>query len=259
MAGIPTYSNFTRSAMDVAETATSVPAHALLEQCGLLPSPPADAVMLDNACGAGIVIVRLLENLDASKRDAVSITCGDIDQTMLDLTSQKMAANGWKVKVERIDAQAVGFEDHHFTHVLMNFGPQLMTDPILALKETYRILRSGGRMGFTCWTEPGWIPSIKEIIPSFNPPTALASPWKDPNAIEGNLASLGFTDIMVSTLNFKTRDENLDSYLELMRLLLPKLLTGETAVAYDDHMREKYRKGDTEMSWQALIVSATKP
>ena len=120
--------------MDAAETATSVPARAMLEKCGLLPSPPTNAIILDNACGAGIVTACLCESLDDSQRNALTVVCGDIDQTMVDLTSQRVRENVWKVQVERLDAQAVSYQDTHFSHVLMNFGPQLMSDPMLALK-----------------------------------------------------------------------------------------------------------------------------
>ena len=114
-------------------------------------------------------------------------------------------------------------------------------------------------MGFTCWTEPGWMSSVTEVIPSFTPPSALSSPWKDPETIKENLSSLGFEDITVSNLRFETRESNLDAYLELMKLLLPKLLSGENATKYDNHMKAKHEKKELEMSWRALIVSATRP
>lgn len=113
-------------------------------------------------------------------------------------------------------------------------------------------------MGFTCWTKPGLIPSIKEVFPSFTSPSALSSPWKDPDAIKANLSSLGFKEVTVSTISFITREENLEAYLELMKMLLAKVLVGDNAAVYDDHMKAKYERGDIEMSWQALVVSAVK-
>jgi ubiquinone/menaquinone biosynthesis C-methylase UbiE len=152
----------------------------------------------------------------------------------------------------------VPYGAEEFIHVMMNFGPQLKSDSILALRETYRILRKGGCTSFTCWTKPGWVPSVVEVFPSFSPPPLLSGPWKDPDAIKANLSSLGFTKITVSTLDFKTREANLEAYLELMKLLLAKLMVGENAAIYDNHMRAKYSQGETEMSWQALVVSAVK-
>lgn len=60
----------------------------------------------------------------------------------------------------------------------------------------------------------------------------------------------------VSTISFITREENLEAYLELMKMLLAKVLVGDNAAVYDDHMKAKYERGDIEMSWQALVVSA---
>ena len=118
--------------MEAAETATAIPARAMLEQCGLRPRPLADAVILDNACGAGIVTACLFETFN-SGWNALTVVCGDLDQTMVDLARQRLQVNGWNARAERIDAQAVGYDNGHFTHVLMNFGPQLMSDPMLAL------------------------------------------------------------------------------------------------------------------------------
>ena len=243
--------------MDASETATGVPARAMLEQCGLLPVPPANAVVLDNACGASIVTARLFEAVDSGRQD-LTVICGDLDQTMVELSGQRIKENGWNAQAKRIDAQALPYSSEEFTHVLMNFGPQLMSDPMLALEETHRVLRKGGCTGFTCWLKPGWIPSVREAFPSFSPPTLLSSPWKDSEAIKANLSSLGFKDTTASTLDFKTHEENLEAYLELMELLLSKLLVGENAAIYQKHMRAKYARGETEMSWQALIVSAVK-
>lgn len=244
--------------MDAAETATGVPARAMLEQCGLLPVPPANAVILDNACGAGIVTARLFESVGSSRHD-LAVVCGDLDEVMVAMSEQRSRANGWNTRVKRLDAQDMDYGAEEFTHVLMNFGPQLMSDPMLALRETHRILRKGGYAGFTCWTSPGWVPSVVEAFPSFTPPPLLSGTWKDPETIKANLSSLGFAEITISTLDFKTREENLDAYLELMEILLAKLLVGENAKVYENHMRAKYARGETEMSWQALIVSARKP
>src|ERR1700761_8989095 len=41
------------------EEITGVPARAMLVQAGLLPAPPAGALVLDNACGGGVVAAQL--------------------------------------------------------------------------------------------------------------------------------------------------------------------------------------------------------
>ncbi|CAD6591728.1 MAG: hypothetical protein ASARMPREDX12_005395 [Alectoria sarmentosa] len=253
MAKVQDYSSFTRRAQYTAETATGPPAEALLSSCGLLPTQPAGSVILDNACGAGVVTARLMEGGGSSNKD-LSVVCGDLDQTMVDLVAQRIKENGWQAKAERLDAQSVPYDDKHFTHVLMNFGPQLMSDP-----ETYRVLRNEGRIGFTCWTKPGWILSIQEAVPSFTPPPFMSSPWCDPDAIRSNLKTIGFSEVSVKTLEFRTNEEDIEGYLELMKLLLSKVLVGKNADGYDELMRAKYGRGEMGMDWQALVVSAVKP
>lgn len=96
-----------------------------------------------------------MEGAGSSNRD-MTVVCGDLDQTMVDLVEQRIKENGWQVKAELLDAQVLStsmiatsgqrevltlniFQDipygnNYFTHVLMNFGPQLMPDPIKALR-----------------------------------------------------------------------------------------------------------------------------
>ena len=129
----------------------------------------------------------------------------------------------------------------------------------LTQPETYRVLRNGGHTGFTCWTKPGWVPSVQEAVPSWTPPPFIQSPWCNSEAIKSNLEMIGFSKVDVSTLEFKTNEEDIEGYLELMKLLLSKVLVGKSADAYDKLMRAKHERGEMGMNWQALVVSAVKP
>ena len=124
--------------------------------------------------------------------------------------------------------------------------------------ETYRVMRNGGCTGFTCWTKPGWIPSVQEVVPSFTPPPFLANQWCDPVTVRTNLETIGFSNVNVMTLDFRTNEEDVEGFLELMKLILSKVLTGGNADEYDKLMRAKYERREMWMDWQALVVSAVK-
>ena len=80
------------------------PAQALICACGLLSTPPADLVVLDGACGAGIATTRMMD--ESGGRDgSVSVVCGDLDQTVVELAGERIREKGWKAKAERLDAQ----------------------------------------------------------------------------------------------------------------------------------------------------------
>lgn len=63
-------------------------------------------MILDNACGAGVVTARLMEGGGPSNKD-LSVVCGDLDQTMVDMVAQRIKENGWQAKAERLDAQVL--------------------------------------------------------------------------------------------------------------------------------------------------------
>ena len=62
--------------------------------------------MLDNACGAGVVTARLMGAGGLGIKD-LSVVCGDLDQTMVDLVAQRIEENGWQAKAEQLDAQVL--------------------------------------------------------------------------------------------------------------------------------------------------------
>jgi hypothetical protein len=143
----------------------------------------------------------------------------------------------------------------------MNFGPQLMSDAEEALKETHRILRSGGLMGTTCWVKAGWIPSVMATFPDFKPPGLLKTDTgKKPESVKAILMGIRIEDVEVMEHAFMTRLglRNMDSFLELMGLLMPALLHGENAENYGRYIRDEVEKGGVLMGWMALIVSARK-
>ena len=61
-------------------------------------------MILDIACGAGVVTARLMERGSPSSDD-MSVVCGDLDQIMVDLAAQRVREHGWQAKAERLDAQ----------------------------------------------------------------------------------------------------------------------------------------------------------
>ena len=78
-------------------------------------------------------------------------------------------------------------------------------------KETHRVLRRGGRTGFTCGTKPSWIPAVQEAVPSFQPPPFQSRPGCHPEFIQGNLETTGFSEVRIETLDFST-EEDLEGY-----------------------------------------------
>ena len=255
------YSDFSERAMHASEIATSVPALALLRQANLLPSPPTNTILFDNASGAGILTKILLDQISKNDRQNVDVLCGDLDGTMIDMVNQRIDSQFWaNVKAEKLDSHHTALPDSHFTHVLMNLGPQLMKDARQMLVESRRILKPGGVLGFTTWVRLGWMASMKAVFPDFNPgATPVAGEWRDGDKMKEILQALGFEGVKVEECAFETNDEDVEGYLELFAGSLMKLFfekAGEDAKAgYEEHIRQP---GNMKMKWMALVVTAVK-
>ncbi|KAJ7079386.1 S-adenosyl-L-methionine-dependent methyltransferase [Mycena belliarum] len=240
------------------EEFTSPPARAMLVQAGLIPSAPEGALVLDNACGTAIVASLLFEAL--GKTSDVRAVCGDLEEVMVKLAAERIAHNGWNAEARVADAQALPFPDNHFTHNMMNFGIQLMPDNPLVLKESFRVLKSGGKVGMTTWITPGWLPSMQAAIPSWTPPPLFTSgPMASTEAITGLLRAAGFVGIEVKPISFE-HSESVARYFKHMKPLLEKLLGGEKpSETYEAYMRERHGDGDLTLTWEAFVITAEKP
>ncbi|KAF8198845.1 S-adenosyl-L-methionine-dependent methyltransferase [Mycena galopus ATCC 62051] len=253
----PDYSKF--SAQDTAkmEEITSVPAKAMLVQSGLLPTPPKDAKVLDNACGAGVVTSLLLSTI--GKTNDIHVVCGDLEEYMVNTTAERIKTNGWNAEATLADAQALPFPENHFTHNAMNFGIQLIPDPALAMKESFRVLKSGGTVGLTYWTSPGWLESFKVSMKSFTvPPIFADGPDSMKESITRLVAGAGFGDVDIQLIKFEHTDD-ISRYLRYMKEVFKTVLVGDVGEKYDAYMREKYGEGDFTLTWEAFVVTAKKP
>lgn len=109
----------------------------------------AEDAALDVCCGTGDMAFALLNH--SPVRSVVGIDCSE---RMIQLAQEKRivrAGRGWmadktlRLRVE--DATAMTFEDGMFDAATCAFGLRNIPDRAAALRELYRVLRPGGRVG----------------------------------------------------------------------------------------------------------------
>ena len=108
--------------------------------------------VLDVACGPGYV--------STAARQLGAIPTG------VDFSSKMVAiANRIFPEIDFIegDAQKLPFANASFERVLMNFGLLHLSRPEKACSEVFRVLRVGGKFGFTIWAEPHENPGGKIV------------------------------------------------------------------------------------------------
>jgi SAM-dependent methyltransferase len=104
-------------------------AKLLVDQSGLVANskanPESPLVVLDNACGTGIVSSILQHELEDHVKSRLKLICGDISQGMLDYVNHRIGKENWQnVEVKTVDVQDSGLPSSSFTHVIASFGEQ---------------------------------------------------------------------------------------------------------------------------------------
>lgn len=99
--------------------------------------------VLDLACGPGYVAAAS----EAAGAEPIGV---DFSSEMVRLAR----ANNPTIEFREGDAHALEFPDESFDVVMINFGLLHMADPQRVISESSRVLRAGGRIGFTVWADP---------------------------------------------------------------------------------------------------------
>lgn len=118
------------------ETITSLFARQLLEAVGVGPRTK----LLDVACGSGYMAAM-------AAASGAHVEAIDFSPTMVDAATQRYPALSFR----QSDAEALPFADNLFDAVVIGFGVHHFPFPLRALVEARRVLRTGGRLGFTVW------------------------------------------------------------------------------------------------------------
>ncbi|KAJ5175999.1 Acetylaranotin bis-thiomethyltransferase [Penicillium canariense] len=262
-------------------------AQTLIDQTGLIAdskaNPNKPLVVLDNACGTGIVSHILQRELDNKVKSHLKLTCGDISPGMLDYVKHRIGKEDWQnVEVKTVDAQESGLPSSHFTHVIIAFVYMALPRSLAALDDSTRILQPGGTIAFSTWIEPGWASVMQkaiQTIPGNLPfPTtkqffeALGSgEWHSMSWIGSQLKKRGFEDINVRSdtkaISLKVPDfveMNMIMFGMIAKVFWTEKQRGENAdkvrPALEKYLESTYGKeGDIPMEWTAILSTARKP
>lgn len=176
------------------------------------------------------------------------------------------------------DAEALPFADNSFDAVVINFGLLHFGRPAQALGEAYRVLRSGGRIGFTVWATPETAIGFQIMLQAIeahgdpNVPLPEGPPFfrfSDPTESERTLREVGFTNPSITkvqqTWRLSSADDLFAAFYKgtartggLLRAQSSEALTAIRAAAIK--ATSAYEKdGVVEIPMPAILTSAQKP
>jgi len=121
------------------------------------------ARFLDVAAGNGNL------SLAAARRFARVISTDYVTSALKD-GAARAAANGFDIRYEVADAEALPFPDDSFDQVGSTFGAMFAPDQLQAAAEMYRVCKPGGTIGMANWTPDGFVGALLRLVGKYNPP-----------------------------------------------------------------------------------------
>ncbi|KAI9368260.1 S-adenosyl-L-methionine-dependent methyltransferase [Aspergillus egyptiacus] len=265
----------------LAEKVTGLFAQPLINQSGIT-SYQKPLVVLDHACGTGIISSTLYRILSEQARRSWQLTCGDFADGMVEYTRQRAVEEGWhNAEVKIVDAQETRLPSGRYTHVFASFAFPSFPDVGVAMKECLRILQPGGTIGSVTWKKVPWITLMKSSIETISPElqfpdideflNMLNKGWNS----EGNVHSLfeqaGFTDIQVNAVRDLV-SLPISELVELNKAILPAIVgqcwTKEQRQQFEEHvpaamqqfLEQEYGIGGcVPLEPTAIVATARKP
>ncbi|KAK5207927.1 hypothetical protein LTR47_005842 [Exophiala xenobiotica] len=243
-----------------------------------------ELVILDEACGTGIVSKHLMDALGDNSKKNLELTCADNADAMLKVMAKRIETNGWeKAKTAKSDGIDTKLPSSHFTHILLNFGPMIFSDSKKGMGECHRMLRPGGTLAMTSWEEVGWMPDVRAAmasdpeLPGMAPDHQLrkafsadGAKWDEEPWVHDFVSEMGFVDVRVEKVKHRSSLSNVTEFMGMIQgvfmLLVNTQWTGEQKEKYRDrakdviekYMVDKYGKGEIQWDWVALMTIAKK-
>jgi SAM-dependent methyltransferase len=141
---------------------------------------------LDVACGAGHVA-------QLAAAAGARVTGIDIAPRLIEVAKARAAAGGYEIDYRVGDAESLDVPAESFDVVSSSFGMIFAPDHDAVAREVARVLRPGGRLGFSAWTAQGTIGDMFRMLAQFQPPPppGAGSPlaWGDEQHVRGELGN----------------------------------------------------------------------
>src|SRR3954451_19140636 len=121
----------------------------------------------------------------ACAREGASVVASDLSPGMIERGRARSEREGYEIEWVEADAESLPFEDGRFDCVGSVFGAMMAPRPRVVAEELFRVVRPGGTVGMTAWTQNGFSAELFRLGRSYAPPSD--SPLSDEWSVEHNV------------------------------------------------------------------------
>jgi ubiquinone/menaquinone biosynthesis C-methylase UbiE len=118
-----------------------------------LPPEPGE-IILDIACGTGTIAFYIADKIGSEG----AITGVDISRGMLKRCNEKLEQSSFgNIQFSYGDVESLNFPKNSFDKMYCSAGLYWMTNPLIALRHWYELLKPGGWLGFSAWPSNSFV------------------------------------------------------------------------------------------------------
>ena len=196
----------------------------------LLPFSQATGI-LDNGCGPGPIMSRILKDYGTTIPASATLTCADFSAPMLEQVQQTKATetaadptSPWsRMSIQCLNAMDLDtIPDGSVSHITAGLVYFIPPDPQQCLRESLRVLTANGVLACSSWKGSQWM-DIMNLAPTLRPvPNWPVNPpeWATAAGVHGELVKAGFRDVEAVEVPV---DMTFDSHEQLNDLLVMKM------------------------------------
>jgi ubiquinone/menaquinone biosynthesis C-methylase UbiE len=184
--------------------------------------PQPGQTILDIAAGPGDLGFKVAEGVGSEGK----VLSTDFAPEMVEAARRIAASRGLdNVEFRVLDAERMDLDDDSVDGAVCRWGYMLMADPAAALRETRRVLRDGGSLGFAVWAGPDrnpWaaLPAMTMVARGHLQPPEPGAPgifaMADPDTIRATVAGAGFGEPQVEEIAFDFRYADFDEFWDVL-------------------------------------------